>query len=531
MELGLVDANGVVTEAGKVQARYALILEQTQTSQGDFARTSDGLANRQRTLNGLWENAKATIGEALVPAFESILDLAPALIEAIETGLVPALESFSAAVASVDTAALATGLAQLPAIAGGTIGILSSATQGVINFVQAGAALTRLDMADAIEQTTQSMEDFDDIFAKQTATKAITNLIVTLGKGTKPAEAFEAVLVELGKSVSNLDPEQFEVLADQLVAMADLGDVDIVNQIALIETFGQAAGFSAEGIEILVQALLEARSAAGTLPPPMDEIARGAERAGRAAADAAPGFFEIAEGSEAFAESLRRAEINTAISELESQFDTLPGVLGAAASAIKTEGGKVLKNLDDFATDFREALEALEAFEFNLLILRALGLDNLADIFEDLGPEEAAQAAADAVLDPAAAQEMSDIIAGRVKVVGSDMINSVAESIISEPVTDALIDAIIEGARDANTPAARQAALDLANILTVTIPITFGEFPALTVAEAIVVSEGIDIEPGRRGFEITQVFESTPDANTDTERAAQQIAAIIGGAE
>ena len=64
-ELGLVGANGVVSEAAKVQARYALILEQTVTAQGDFARTADGVANTQRTLTAEWENAQVVIGQAL----------------------------------------------------------------------------------------------------------------------------------------------------------------------------------------------------------------------------------------------------------------------------------------------------------------------------------------------------------------------------------------------------------------------------------------------------------------------------------
>jgi len=67
MELGLGDASGALTEAEKVQARYALILEQTGKAQGDFARTADGLANSQRTLNATWEDTKAKLGEALLP--------------------------------------------------------------------------------------------------------------------------------------------------------------------------------------------------------------------------------------------------------------------------------------------------------------------------------------------------------------------------------------------------------------------------------------------------------------------------------
>jgi hypothetical protein len=68
MQLGLVDAHGELSEGAKVMARYQLILEETTTAQGDFARTSDGLANSQRIANAEMENAKAKFGAALIPA-------------------------------------------------------------------------------------------------------------------------------------------------------------------------------------------------------------------------------------------------------------------------------------------------------------------------------------------------------------------------------------------------------------------------------------------------------------------------------
>lgn len=67
MEMGLVDANGELSEAAKLQARYALIVEQSANAQGDFARTSDGLANTQRVLKATWQDTLASIGRVLLP--------------------------------------------------------------------------------------------------------------------------------------------------------------------------------------------------------------------------------------------------------------------------------------------------------------------------------------------------------------------------------------------------------------------------------------------------------------------------------
>lgn len=67
MELGLLEAGGELTASAKAQATYALVLEQTTNAQGDFARTSDGLANSQRIVKAQIADATATIGQMFLP--------------------------------------------------------------------------------------------------------------------------------------------------------------------------------------------------------------------------------------------------------------------------------------------------------------------------------------------------------------------------------------------------------------------------------------------------------------------------------
>lgn len=66
-EMGIKKVGGSFTEAQKATARYALILEQTGSAQGDFERTSDGLANTQKTLAAQMENLSAEIGQEFLP--------------------------------------------------------------------------------------------------------------------------------------------------------------------------------------------------------------------------------------------------------------------------------------------------------------------------------------------------------------------------------------------------------------------------------------------------------------------------------
>jgi phage-related protein len=68
LELGIISTTkNALTPQQKVLAAQALIYKQTSAAQGDFERTSDGLANKTRILTAQLENAKTTIGEALLP--------------------------------------------------------------------------------------------------------------------------------------------------------------------------------------------------------------------------------------------------------------------------------------------------------------------------------------------------------------------------------------------------------------------------------------------------------------------------------
>jgi hypothetical protein len=68
LELGIVSTTkNALTPQQKVLAAQELIFRQTGAAQGDFERTSDGLANKTRILTAELENAKVVIGEALLP--------------------------------------------------------------------------------------------------------------------------------------------------------------------------------------------------------------------------------------------------------------------------------------------------------------------------------------------------------------------------------------------------------------------------------------------------------------------------------
>jgi phage-related protein len=61
-----------LTQGEKAAATYALVLEGMGPAAGDFAETSDSMANATRTASAQWKDAQAQLGQALLPAVTEI---------------------------------------------------------------------------------------------------------------------------------------------------------------------------------------------------------------------------------------------------------------------------------------------------------------------------------------------------------------------------------------------------------------------------------------------------------------------------
>jgi len=71
LAMGLANTEEELTDSNKATAALALIYEQTDKVAGDFANTSDGLANMQRIFAAQVENTAARFGTKLLPALTS----------------------------------------------------------------------------------------------------------------------------------------------------------------------------------------------------------------------------------------------------------------------------------------------------------------------------------------------------------------------------------------------------------------------------------------------------------------------------
>lgn len=89
LKLGLIKTTkDALTPQQKVLAAQAAIYKQTGDAQGDFERTSGGLANQQRILAAQWTDMKARLGQSLLPAVTAFVTL-------LNSSVMPAIASTS----------------------------------------------------------------------------------------------------------------------------------------------------------------------------------------------------------------------------------------------------------------------------------------------------------------------------------------------------------------------------------------------------------------------------------------------------
>jgi len=240
LEMGIYDGNGALTAQQKVLAASSVIFQQTSDAQGDFARTSDGLANQQRILKAQFDNISATLGQILLPFFLKFVTF-------INDNILPAIQIFAEqlgekgfkkaallAIASlgelglkgIDTfetvtlAVLQTSreLVNLVQNLGLVAAALSAVTGNVIGFVKSSALVIALDVAEQklIDTTAELPGKFDALrvavrntdtsFLKLTGSTAIVQdrldrLEGSLIKSTSGSAALDKITTSVGGSV------------------------------------------------------------------------------------------------------------------------------------------------------------------------------------------------------------------------------------------------------------------------------------------------------------------------------------------
>lgn len=143
LKKGIVSAGKEMTDQQKVTARLGLFFEQTNKIQGDFANTSDQLANKQRINAARFENLQAVIGEKLLPTKLKLADALSKVLDWMDQnsdGIGNLLNNFIIGGAGI-AKAIITGLVEAPKRAAEAFQSFLKFIQPIMPFLQALAAV------------------------------------------------------------------------------------------------------------------------------------------------------------------------------------------------------------------------------------------------------------------------------------------------------------------------------------------------------------------------------------------------------
>ena len=255
LTLGIFNGTGSLTTATRAQAAYAEILAQTTKQQGDFARTSDSLANQQRILAANFENLKTQIGAGVAPAIGSIVGGANTLLTKFNE-LDPAVLKTTGSLAVFGTGAIG-AVGGLSVLAGSLTKMrhnLTDAEGGLNAFGKVGIAVGGVlavgGIIKALEQIGQAF-DADRNFADAAAKgfidygKAVERVDDIIREQASHEAALGNVLNVQGKG-RNLQARQLHDNLEQLDEILRTGNIPAAHEYA--RAMG-AAGLSTEAAD------------------------------------------------------------------------------------------------------------------------------------------------------------------------------------------------------------------------------------------------------------------------------------------
>lgn len=306
LELGLGGLTGELTEADKVQARYAIILESTAAVAGDFANTSEDSANSLRVLRAQSIDLAADLGQELLPIFADLLNGARDLVS-----------QFSDLTDEQKSNVIQVGLTV--AAIGPLLAVLGSTVTAVRNLKTAVDALNKAGMLGP------------------------TGLIVAAGLAA----------VGIGELVTNMRTGQVDEFAESI------GDLNGQLTPEQLEKFGEALFNLQENLVLAERAGINLSIA--------DALEAGARNAGltntefaRLVLQASNVSFELRDGAQALIEQEQRAEairdLNESVTESVTRQREEQARIRAELQAQREEQQRILEAVNERYKGAREAV-------------------------------------------------------------------------------------------------------------------------------------------------------------------------------
>jgi hypothetical protein len=373
MEMGIYAGTGSLTQQQKVLAAHSEILAQTTTQQGDFARTSDGLANSQKILQAAVDNLTTAFGTGLLTGFEKAAGGATDLAKKLKD-LEDDAEKAGATLAVIGTTALDVGANFL------------TAYSGVLQFVKGmqnseNAFVRVLGYANPLTGVALALGDsFEDLAKSEDAAAKATDKAAAAAANAVPA--FDALYGATNKATSaHMSYLQAHGVKTTIIKKANENYQDLAARLKQVNTF---ASITDNELKALNETTLAGSSAVEKLTKREKELIDLQETKKTSLDDnrtrLAAYTAELQEATDAIESFTSGMQANLLAGvDLGAAFEGQFGEAGAATGVSLLEG-------------FTKQIDQAEYFGGVLAAIKAQGADSrLIEQIAGLGPEVGAQ--------------------------------------------------------------------------------------------------------------------------------------------
>jgi len=414
-----------MSQGEKVTLRYKYVMEATSNAQGDFARTSDGVANQMRIAQEQLKQTAATLGSNLLPQAAKALKGINGLVEGfaglsdeaqqniiIAAGVAAAIGPVIMMIGKLNTgiAGLMTGAASAAKAISGGAGIVGAigamiGPAGVVTLavIAIGALVAGLaiaysqsnDTAKEIKALNKQVEETEkkfnasnaEIETNATLAKKLSDELYALNDKEKKTNTEKAKMVELTNQLNKLMPDlnleidkQTYALNKTKKAVEDLivakkNELKLrASEDKLLELYKLKLDAS-EKLKVATKAEADAyRDLMDAANNPNTTMAQQS------------GFALVYEDAKAAADALRatNSELDTSIASIESSYGDLTAAVVATTDAIGESGEEAVQLTEE---QLAEQQKQFEEYMQRFSDLRQQHLDNMGGL-DDQGIEK-----------------------------------------------------------------------------------------------------------------------------------------------
>lgn len=372
MQQGLEKNIKQMSQAEKVQLRYNYVLANTTNAQGDFARTSDSVANQTRMAKEQLKQAAAALGQNLVPAAASALKVLNNILSGFQE-LNPAQQKMILGIAGIAAAAgpvikLGTGAysmvqkldkaligLQMSRIAKevNKFGESTTAAAKGLDLITAGAKKSNGEFYTTVEilsHNTAELKKFGiegDQAAKvlqATATTSAATGAGISGVGTASAAAQPAV-------------KSFGLTLNSALSFVGLAVSAVSLLVGVFNGLGKETSASAKQIEAdtdaMVSSMEEVTESAASLQTEYDESIAKVDSMAEEAGKLVDEYYSLADGTDKSEDSQKR--MKEIVGSLSGRFDSISGYIDENTGLLNANRETIEKSIDA-QLDYNRAL-------------------------------------------------------------------------------------------------------------------------------------------------------------------------------